>query len=170
MTPITRPLAQLIAQSSASELPPSAIHAAKRSIVNWIGAALGGCRDDSVERALAVVSEFAGPPQSTIIGRSQRLDMLNASLVNGISSNILDFDDAHARLVLHPTAIVACALLALAETRRMGGVEFLHAIILGVEVESRFWNRVSPITSSRCHRRRSSAPWAQPPRAAEPFG
>jgi 2-methylcitrate dehydratase PrpD len=134
---ITRSLAQRIVASSASDLPSSAIHAAKRSVVNWLAAALGGSRDESVQRALAAVAEFAGPPQCTVIGHAQRLDMLNAALVNGISSNILDFDDAHARLVLHPTAVLGCALLALAETRRVTGLQFLHALILGVEVESR---------------------------------
>ena len=134
---ITRSLAQRIVASSAADLPSSAIHAAKRSLVNWLAGGLGGCRDESVQRALAAVSEFAGPAQSTVIGHAQRLDMLNAALVNGISANILDFDDAHARLVLHPTAVLACALLALAETRRVTGLEFLHALILGVELESR---------------------------------
>ncbi|MFN0305527.1 MAG: MmgE/PrpD family protein [Burkholderiales bacterium] len=134
---ITRSLAQLIVASSSSDLPSSAIHAAKRSVVNWLAAALGGSRDDSVQRALAAVSEFAGPAQCTVIGHAQRLDLLNAALVNGISSNILDFDDAHARLVLHPTAVLGCALLALSETRRVTGLQFLHALILGVEVESR---------------------------------
>jgi 2-methylcitrate dehydratase PrpD len=37
--------------------------------------------------------------------------------VNGISSNILDFDDCHARIVVHPTASIGCALLALSEVR-----------------------------------------------------
>ena len=134
---ITRSLAQRIVASSAADLPSSAIHAAKRSLVNWLAGALGGCGDDSVQRALAAVSEFAGPAQSTVIGHAQRLDMLNAALVNGISANILDFDDAHSRLVLHPTAVLACALLALAENRRVTGLQFLHALILGVELESR---------------------------------
>lgn len=134
---ITRSLARRVVESSASDLPTSAIHAAKRSVVNWLAAALGGCRDDSVQRALAAVAEFAGPPQCTVIGHTQRLDMLNAALVNGISGNILDFDDAHARLVLHPTAVLGCALLALAETRPLTGLQFLHALILGVEIEAR---------------------------------
>lgn len=140
MKTITRRLAQLLTQSSASDLPAGVVHAAKRSVVNWIGAALGGCRDEAVRRALAATSEVSGPSQSTVIGHSQRLDMLNAALINAISSNILDFDDTHAHMVLHPTAPVACALLALSETRRMTGTEFLHALTLGVEVEARVLN------------------------------
>ena len=134
---ITRRLAQLLSASSASDIPPHVFHQAKRSVLNWLGAALGGCRDESVHHALATITEFAGPPQSTVIGHALRLDALNAALVNGISSNILDFDDTHAHIVVHPTASIGCALLALSEVRPISGRDFLHALVLGVEVECR---------------------------------
>ena len=106
-------------------------------MLNWLGAALGGCRDESVGRALAMIGEFAGPPQATLIGHVLRLDALNAALVNGISSNILDFDDTHARIVVHPTASIGCALAALSEVRPVSGRDFLHALVLGIEIECR---------------------------------
>ena len=134
---ITRRLAQLLSASSASDIPPPVFHQAKRSVLNWLAAALGGCRDESVGRALAMIGEFAGPRQATLIGHAHRLDALNAALVNGISSNILDFDDTHARIVVHPTASIGCALLALAEVRPVSGRDFLHALVLGIEVECR---------------------------------
>ena len=134
---ITRRLAQLLSASSVSDIPPHVFHQAKRSVLNWLGAALGGCCDESVHRALAMITEFAGPPQATLIGHALRLDALSAALVNGISSNILDFDDTHARIVVHPTASIGCALLALSEIRPVSGRDFLHALILGVEVECR---------------------------------
>ena len=136
-TTITERLAQLLYASAPAHIPSTAVHEAKRALVNWMGAALGGCKDDSVRRALEMLSEFTAPGQATIIGHSMRVDALTAALVNGISSNILDFDDAHAHIVLHPTASIACALLALAEARQVSGVEFLHALVLGIEVEAR---------------------------------
>src|SRR5690606_37146126 len=103
----------------------------------WMGAALGGCRDESVQRALAALSEFAGSGQASVIGHGVRVDALTAALLNGISSNILDFDDTHADIVLHPTASIACALLALSEVRSVSGMDFLKALVLGIEVEAR---------------------------------
>jgi 2-methylcitrate dehydratase PrpD len=85
---ITRRLAHLLSTSSASDIPPHVFHQAQRSVLNWLGAALGGCRDESVGHALAMLGEFSGPPQATVIGHARRLDALNAALVNGISSNI----------------------------------------------------------------------------------
>ena len=137
MPAIAQRLARLLHASRPADLPSEVLHEAKRALVNWMGAALGGSSDESVMRALATFAEFAGPPQATVIGREARADALTATLVNGISSNILDFDDTHARIVLHPTASIACALLALSEIRPISGMDFLHALVLGIEVEAR---------------------------------
>src|SRR5258708_15613809 len=72
------------------------------------------------------------------------MDILHASLLNGISSHMFDFDDTHLKTVIHPSGPVASALLALAEYRPMSGADFLHAFILGVEVECRIGNAVYP--------------------------
>ena len=50
-----------------------------------------------------------------MLGRGERVDILHAALINGISSHVLDFDDTHARAV-HPSAPV---LPAAARARRM---------------------------------------------------
>lgn len=137
MPDITRRLAQCLTTSTSDGIPLEIRHAAKRSLVNWLGCALGGCRDGAVDIALSALREFAGPPQATLLGRGEPLDVVHAALINAISSNILDYDDTHAHMVVHPTAPVAAALLALAEHQPVTGSAFLHAFILGVEVECR---------------------------------
>jgi 2-methylcitrate dehydratase PrpD len=72
------------------------------------------------------------------------MDVLHAALVNGISSHVLDFDDTHLKTVIHPAGPVASAILALAETRPVSGRDFLHALVLGAEVECRIGNAVYP--------------------------
>jgi len=67
-----------------------------------------------------------------------------AAFVNAASGNVFDFDDTHHPTIIHPTAPVAPALFALAETRAVTGAALLHAFILGVEVECRLGNAVSP--------------------------
>ncbi|HEY7697526.1 MAG TPA: MmgE/PrpD family protein, partial [Vicinamibacteria bacterium] len=69
---------------------------------------------------------------------------LNASLLNGMSSHVLDFDDTHLETIIHPAGPVAPVLLALAERRALSGAEFLHAFILGIEVECRIGMSVYP--------------------------
>jgi 2-methylcitrate dehydratase PrpD len=140
----TRTLARFIAESRWRDIPTAIRHEAKRALLNWLGCALGGCRDETVTRALAALDEFSGPRHATLIGRAEKLDALNAALVNAVASNILDFDDTHLRTVIHPTVPVAAAILALAESQPVTGAQFLHAFILGVEAECRIGNAVSP--------------------------
>lgn len=144
MNDITRQLARFIVDSSWSSIPREIRHEAKRALLNWLGCALGGCHDAAVETALAALREFSGPPQATLLGRRERLDILNAALLNAISSNVLDFDDTHLRTVIHPTVPVASALVALAEHTPTTGAQLLHAFILGIETECRIGNAVSP--------------------------
>jgi 2-methylcitrate dehydratase PrpD len=140
----TRELARFVAGSHWQSIPAAMRHEAKRALLNWAGCALGGCRDASVDTALAVLAEFSGPRQATLFGRSDRVDIVSAAALNGLASNILDFDDTHLRTVIHPTVPVASALFALAERTPVTGAQLLHAFILGVEVECRVGNAVSP--------------------------
>jgi 2-methylcitrate dehydratase PrpD len=143
-TGVSQELARFIAESRWSSIPTEINHEAKRALLNWAGRAIGGCRDQAVDTALAALSEFAGRPQATALGRGERLDILTAAALNGLSSDILDFDDTHLRTVIHPTVPVAAAVIALAEHSRATGAQLLHAFILGVEVECRIGNAISP--------------------------
>ena len=140
----TQDLARFAVESRWSDIPDAVQHEGARAMLNWLGCAIGGCRDESVERLLAALRVFAGPPQATLLGRGERLDALTAACVNGVGSNRLDFDDTHLRTVIHPTVPVAAALLALAEYRPISGAEFLHAFVLGVDAECRIGNAISP--------------------------
>lgn len=142
--PVTATLARFLAAVRPEEVPEPVRHEGRRTLLNHLGAALGGCRDAAVAHALAVVGEFAGPAAATLIGRAERTDALTAAFVNGAAANVLDFDDTHLATVIHPAAPVVPAALALAERRRASGAELLHAIVLGVEVECRLGNAVSP--------------------------
>ena len=144
MTDITRQLARFVVDSRWGGIPKEVRHEAKRALLNWLGTALGGCNDAAVDIALSALREFSGPPQATVLGRRERLDILNAALINAISSNILDFDDTHLRTVIHPTVPVAAALTALAEHTPVTGAQFLQAFILGVETECRIGLAVMP--------------------------
>jgi 2-methylcitrate dehydratase PrpD len=119
-------------------------HEAKRSILNFFATALGSANDPAVTAALRALLPFSGAATSAVIGRPERLDALAASFVNAISANLLDFDDTHLDTIIHPAAPVAAPVLALAQARGFSGRAVLTAFILGVEVECRIGNAVSP--------------------------
>ena len=141
---VTVRLAQFVVDSRWENIPAAVRHESKRALLNILGAVFAGCRDAAVDHALAVLQPFSGPAEASIIGRSERADVLTAAFVNGASANVLDFCDTHHPTIIHPTAPVAPALLAFAERKRYGGRELLHALLLGIEAECRVGNAVSP--------------------------
>jgi 2-methylcitrate dehydratase PrpD len=141
---VTRTLAKFIVSHRYADVPQKVRHEAARSFLNWVGCAVGASRHETVERALAALNEFSGPREATVLGRGDRLDIMLAALMNGITSHTFDFDDTHLKTVIHPSGPVASAILALAERKPVKGEEFLHAFILGVEAECRIGNSVYP--------------------------
>lgn len=141
---VTKTLARFIVNHRYTGVPEKVRHEAARSFLNWVGCAVGASRHETVERALAALSEFSGPREATVLGRDDKLDIMLAALMNGMTSHTFDFDDTHLKSVIHPSGPVASAILALAERRPVKGDEFLHAFILGVEAECRIGNAVYP--------------------------
>lgn len=142
---ITARLSAFLAASRWDDVPAAVRHEAKRSLLNFFATALAGCRDPAIGCALDVLSEFSDPSQkAVVIGRSETTDLLNAAFLNAASANVFDFDDTHLRTVIHPSAPVAPAVLALAGRRPIAGSALLHAFILGIETECRIGNSVSP--------------------------
>ena len=141
---VTRTLARFVVEHRYADIPEPVRHEAARSFLNWVGCAVGASRHETVERALAALAEFSGPPEATVLGRGDRLDIMQAALMNGITSHTFDFDDTHLKTVIHPSGPVASAILALAERQPVRGEDFVHAFILGVEVECRIGNAVYP--------------------------
>ncbi|MCE2950160.1 MAG: MmgE/PrpD family protein [Betaproteobacteria bacterium] len=144
MEEVTRILARYVVESRFDAIPAATRHHATRTFVNWLGCAIGGSHHEGMDIALAALAPMAGPAQASVLGRAERLDILHAALLNGISSHMFDFDDTHLKTVIHPAGPVCSAILALAEHRPVSGEDFVHALVLGVEVECRIGNSVYP--------------------------
>ncbi|QTL05892.1 MmgE/PrpD family protein [Aquabacter sp. L1I39] len=141
-------LAAFVADYCYEAIPPAVRHEARRSLLNMFATAFAGACDPAIESLWGALAPFCGPQVATQIGRGGRVDAPTAAFLNAAAANVFDFDDTHPGTVIHPTAPVAPALLALAELRPdgrvMSGRDFLAAFILGVEVECRIGNAVSP--------------------------
>jgi 2-methylcitrate dehydratase PrpD len=141
---VTDCLAQFVAGSQWDAIPPVVRREGVRGLLNFVGCALGGARDEAMDIAVKVLTPFFGPPQAVVIGRGERPDALNAAFLNAVSANVLEYDDTHLGTVMHPAAPVAAGLFALAELRPVSGRELLHAFTLGVETSCRVGLAVMP--------------------------
>ena len=81
MTGVTRALARFAVATKYEALPPAIQHEGVRAFVNWVGCAAGGSKEDAIERALPVLTEFNGAKSSTVVGRREKLDALNATFI-----------------------------------------------------------------------------------------
>jgi 2-methylcitrate dehydratase PrpD len=140
----TQILASYVLTSRLEDIPSDVRHEARRALVNYVGCAVGGSPHPAVDLAIGALRPYAGPPTASILGRVERLDPLHASLMNGISSHVYDFDDTTPKNYSHPTSPVASALFAYASANTVRGHDFMEAFILGFEAESRVANAVYP--------------------------
>src|SRR5580698_6143174 len=69
-SPITRTVADWIVQSRAGDIPVNVRKEAVRSIVNSVGATVGGSADEAVTAALRVLGPYSGPPKASLFGRT----------------------------------------------------------------------------------------------------
>jgi len=77
---VSRMLARYVVQARADALPANVRKEATRTLVNFIGCALGGCRHDAVNTSIAALTPLS-EGHSRLIGRRERLDVFHAALV-----------------------------------------------------------------------------------------
>src|SRR5438093_8562574 len=142
--PVTEYLSRFVATHSSKGWDAGVEHEAHRTLLNWLGCAIGAARHATVEAALAAVMELAPAAQASVLGRSERVDIASAALLNGITSHTFDFDDTHLKTIIHPAAPVASAVLALAEHTGSSGREVIDALVLGIDVACRVGNAMYP--------------------------
>ena len=140
----TKALASYVVKNRWEDIPEDVHHEAKRALINVIGCAIGGSPHPAVTAAIRALSPFSGERTASIVGRPERLDPLHASLMNGISSHVEDYDDTTPKNYSHTSSPVSSALLAYASANRVRGRDFVEAFILGFEAASRAGNVVYP--------------------------
>ncbi len=141
---VTEQLASKIKSTSYGQISENAVLEAKRSLLDWLGVAIGAANHESMDKVLNVSKLMASSPQATILGRKEKTDMLFAALLNGMSSHIYDFDDTLLETVLHPSSPVYPAVLAYSEHQTKTGKDVLEAFIIGCEVQARLALAVYP--------------------------
>ncbi|KQT10942.1 MmgE/PrpD family protein [Ramlibacter sp. Leaf400] len=142
--PITQILARFVSGHPGKGWSDAVEHEAHRTFYNWLGCAIGAARHEAAEAAVSAVQLLQPAPQATVLGRTEKVDMASAALVNGITSHTFDFDDTHLKTIIHPAGPVASAVLALAERSGSSGRDVLDALVLGIDVACRIGNTMYP--------------------------
>ncbi|KMS87477.1 MmgE/PrpD family protein [Prauserella rugosa] len=136
MSTLVRRLAELATTTREHGLPTDLRDDVARRVLDVLGNSLAATSEPPARAVGELVREWGGAGRATAIGGGL-LPEPSAALMNGTLAHSLDFDDTHLPSVLHPSASVVPAALAVAESRGADGAALLDAIGVGVEVAVR---------------------------------
>ncbi|MDH3457856.1 MAG: MmgE/PrpD family protein [Gemmatimonadota bacterium] len=141
---ITATMARWAADLRYEDLGESAIHEAKRYLLDSLGCAFGGYRQEDARIALEVLDEIAGDGPSTILGSGKRVDPVSAALANALMVRVMDYNDIYWQQdPSHPSDIIPAAM-ACGERADGSGQDLILGIILGHEFEMRLCEAAFP--------------------------
>ena len=125
-------------------LPAEVGAAARRSLFNVLGTAIGAANTPAVDALLAAAHQRGGAGDVGVPGRLASVDRYWGALVVGTAAHLDDFDDTHLVTVIHPGAAALATLLALQPELDLPGTRYLTAFALGCEAQLRIGNAISP--------------------------
>ena len=84
---VTKTLARYLVAAGYDELPHNVRKEGVRTLLNWVGVAVGGSHHPTIDIATSALGPFSGPPQASLLGRRERFDIMNAAFINGVSKS-----------------------------------------------------------------------------------
>ena len=149
---LTQSVVDFVRSTALDAIPAEVVALAKKSVLDGFGLAISGSASKSGEYVRAHLGAVMGAGGATIIGWNRRAPARFAAFANGVAMHADDFDDtqlAVARdrvygLLTHPTAPCLPAAFAEAEIQGATGAELLVAYLVGVEVECKISEAISP--------------------------
>jgi 2-methylcitrate dehydratase PrpD len=150
---LTEHVGKFVTMTKYEDIPEEVIELGKKSILDGLGLALAGSKAESGPLSRQYVENLGiCQGKAILIGSAQKTAPRFAAFVNGISIHADDFDDTQLAvakdrvygLLVHPTVPVLPAILALAERGGISGKEWMLAYHLGVEVECKIAEAISP--------------------------
>lgn len=131
----------------AGDLPAAVTAAAGRHLLDGLGCGFAAARSDAAPYTRALLAGAAagrstvlgGAPPSVAPGTDvpETVAPETAALVNGTLVHALDFDDTHAGGLVHATAAVLPAALAVGQDAGANGAAFTAAVVVGYETVCR---------------------------------
>lgn len=133
----TEVLAAWAAELRPSDVPAEVSHSVARHLMDGVGNAVGARRLGLAAPAREVARALGGPPEAQILTDDVALSAPAAALAMGALVHALDFDDTHGGALVHATAVVLPAALAVGQQVGATGREVVTAATVGLETACR---------------------------------
>jgi len=133
----TATLASYAATLRYQDIPASAVAAAKRVTLDYLGVTLAAIRYAPGTLIVEYVRGLGGHPRSTVIGTDLLTSPCQAALANGTLAADMEQDDVHPSSNLHASSVFHSAALPVAEVSGADGKAFLAAVVAAYDVGCR---------------------------------
>lgn len=146
---IARTYAEYATDLRFEDLPPAVVEHAKKLIVDIIANSIGGYEwmESGPPIVEGVRSLNRAQGGATVLATGESMAPEWAALVNGSMAHSLDYDNHHAKGVIHAgSSVVNCALAAAEETDATGK-ELVTAVVIGYEIACRLAMALGPHSS-----------------------
>lgn len=137
-------LASFVQRARFRDLSDQALEQLKIRVLDTIGVAIGALDAEVIRAIRKLTAELGGQPLSTLIGDGKTAPD-RAAFLNGALSRYLDFMDSYIAPgeTCHPSDNFS-AVLAAAEMRNVSGKDFLTALAVAYQIQTRL-SDVAPV-------------------------
>jgi len=122
---------------SYKDIPAETLESVKVVLLDFFGVMVGGTISRPSRLCAEIVNQWGGPPEATVFANNRKVPIHAAVLANCTAGRTLDYDDVHEQAHLHATVAVVPPALAISETTKVSGPEFIVSIVLGFELLAR---------------------------------
>ncbi len=133
MSPVVTQLAEL----ACAPVPETVRAGICSRIIDIVGIAVRASTLETSQAVIGFAVDQDSAAQATAIGAPRPVSAAEAAFVNGVLAHSLDYDDTHLPSILHPSAPVVPAALAVAEWQSASGASLLDAVAVGLETTVR---------------------------------
>jgi 2-methylcitrate dehydratase PrpD len=148
-TGATARLARLIAEGPTAAHAAETRHAARRHLMDTLGAMVAGASQAPARLATDVHAKLVAPGPVVVPGQTRRFDPLTAAFLMGTAAHGLELDDGFTPGSVHPGVAVVPALIAGMQHNPVPGARLVAATIVGYELVARLASGIHPASRRR---------------------
>ena len=125
-------------ETKYEDLSPKSIEMVKKLFIDIMATTTAGSTALIVPEVAKYFLEQGGKEESTVLNYGGKIPAANAALVNALMAHARDWDDTLEDAVIHETAPLIPACMAVAEEQGdITGKEFIKSIVVGCDIMSR---------------------------------
>ena len=145
LTGLTMRFATHVANLTYEQIPDDVRTKAKLILRDGIGNEIAASAiSEPANRVVALVKEWGGAPQSTIIGHGMKVPTPHAALVNAMMGHGIELDDAHGSGLIKAGSVLVPAAFAVAELSGASGRDVLTGLVAGYDLAIRIAKAINP--------------------------